>query len=236
MQILYASRERCKLQISRVFTEVLQILLKEHLNENGGQFINFIANFPLNILDGPTLRFKLIKTLIAEVRSSDDVCLALLARHDSNLLVEVLEQSQQHYQNCSNGVPNKEFILHQALRNKLHFAPLIAKQLKNASNVKNRGLRNNLLILKIADELSNTKQTLSELGNINKWLSEYTVDGTPLHLKEIHKFFYADFQRIAIILDFLKRYTDLYKTITLDAILNGRSVLKLLYDYDIDTK
>uniref|UniRef100_A0A0K8VZH0 Zinc finger FYVE domain-containing protein 26 n=1 Tax=Bactrocera latifrons TaxID=174628 RepID=A0A0K8VZH0_BACLA len=235
VQILNASRERCKLQISRVFAEVLQILLKENSNENGAQFTNFIANFPLNILDGPTLRFKLIKSLIEKVNSSDDVFLALLARHDSNLLVEVLEQMQQQYQNCSNGVPNKEFILQQALRNKLHFAPLIAKQLKNASNVKNKGLRNNLLILKIADEFSNTKQALSELGNINKWLSEYAVDGSPLHLKEIHKFFYADFQRISTILDFLKRNTDLYKTITLDAILNSRSVLKLLYDYDIDT-
>ncbi|XP_011179039.1 zinc finger FYVE domain-containing protein 26 homolog [Zeugodacus cucurbitae] len=235
LQILNVCREKYKLPVSRVCAEALQLLLQQNVTENRTQFINFIANCPLNVLDNPPLRCKLIKTLITEVRSADDVCLALLARHETNLLVEVLEQSQEQYRNCSNGVPNKEFILQQTLRNKQHFAPLIAKQLKNASNVQNKGLRNNMLILKIADEFSNIKQTLSELGNINKWLSEYNVDESPLHLKEIHKFFYADFQRITIIVDFLKRFSALYKTITLEAILNSRSILKLLYDYDIDT-
>ncbi|XP_004529516.1 zinc finger FYVE domain-containing protein 26 homolog [Ceratitis capitata] len=234
LQILSLNRDKCKLQIDRVILEVLQLLLKKDDAKNRDPFINFIVNFPLIILNVPALRLKLTKLLTKDIESSDDICLALLARHDSNLLVEVLEQSHEKWLICSTGAPSKEFILQQALRNKLHFAPLTARQLKNASSISNNGLRNNLLILKIADELSNTKQTLSELGNINKWLGDYSIDGTPAHLQEIHKFFYADFQRIALILDFLKRYTDIYKGITLDAILNGRCVLKLLYDHDID--
>ncbi|XP_053948661.1 zinc finger FYVE domain-containing protein 26 homolog [Anastrepha ludens] len=234
LQILNLNREKSKLHIRRVIAEVLQLLLTQNDSKCRAQFINFIVNFPLNILDVTSLRLRLIKQLISEMAQTDDAYLALLARQESNLLVEVLEQSQEQWQNCTTGVPNKEFVLHQALRYKQHFAPLVAIHLKNAHSVADKGLRNNLLILKIANELSNTTQTLAEVGNINKWLTEYSVDDTPAHLKEMHKFFYADFQRIAIIIDFLKRFSEAYKCIPLDTILNTRYALNLLYDYDID--
>ncbi|XP_036346664.1 zinc finger FYVE domain-containing protein 26 homolog [Rhagoletis pomonella] len=234
IQILNQSRDKSKFHISRVIAEVLHILLAQNDSKCRAAFINFIVNFPLNILEAPSLRLKLFKRLTEEMAKADDICLALLGRHDSNLLVEVLEKSQEQWQNCSIGVPSKEFVLHQSLRNKQHFAPLAAMNLKSAHNVTDKGLRNNLLILKFANELSNTKQTLAEVGNINKWLAEYNVDESPVHLQEIHKFFHADFQRIAIIIDFLKKFSETYKATPLDAILNARSILKLLYDYDFD--
>ncbi|KAH8283761.1 hypothetical protein KR054_000912 [Drosophila jambulina] len=232
LQLLQLLHVHSKLHIGQIIAAVLQQLLAEG-DVSSSSSLCLLANFPGSILEAATLRQKLITRLASDSASKEHILLALLARSEGNLLEDVLHEKQQTMRTkCSEAAPTRELVLWLALGQQEHFVATMCQQLKDFECIQDRTLRNTLLILRLANEFALGTQTLAELGCLDKCLKEFDASAAPEELQEVHKFFFADFQRLATLLNFLQP-REASKTLKVEALLRAPGVLTLIHDYGI---
>ncbi|KAH8307861.1 hypothetical protein KR059_001168 [Drosophila kikkawai] len=233
LQLLQLLQVHSKLHIGQIIAAVLQQLLAEG-DVSSSSSLCLLANFPDNILEAATLRQKLMTRLASDSATKEHILLALMARGESHLLEDVLHEKQLTMRRqCSEATPpTRELVLWLALGQQEHFVATMCQQLKNFECFQDRTLRNTLLILRLANEFALGTQTLDELGCLDKCLKEFDPSAVPEELQEVHKFFYADFQRLSTLLDFLQP-REASKTLKVEALLRAPGVLTLIHDYGI---
>ncbi|KAH8232382.1 hypothetical protein KR032_005235 [Drosophila birchii] len=233
LQLLQQLQVHSKLHIGQIIAAVLQQLLAEG-DVSSSSSLCLLANFPDFILEAATLRQKLMTRLATESASKEHILLALLSRCEGNLLEDVLQERQQAMRTqCSEAAPpTRELVLWLALGQREHFVASLCQQLKDFECFQDRTLRNTLLILRLANEFALGTQTLDELGCLDKSLQEFDPSAVPEELQEVHKFFFADFQRLSTLLNFLQP-REASKTLKVEALLRAPGVLTLIHDYGI---
>ncbi|KAH8375975.1 hypothetical protein KR200_012072 [Drosophila serrata] len=233
LQLLQLLQVHSKLHIGQIIAAVLQQLLTES-DISSSSSLCFLANFRDSILEAATLRQKLMTRLAYDSASKEHILLALLARTEGTLLEDVLHEKQQVMRTqCSEAVaPTRELVLWLALDQQEHFVATMCQQLKDFECFQDRTLRNTLLILRLANEFALGTQTLDELGCLDKCLKEFDPAAVSEELQEVHKFFFADFQRLATLLNFLQP-REASKTLKVEALLRAPGVLPLIHDYGI---
>lgn len=234
VQILNICDTRLTLFGNNIMEDVLKYFLTKSPLELDVKFVNLIANLSFDFIDTSALHHTLVNSLVTQSQN-DKLLIALLCRSEAKLLEKVLAVFEQKEQ-CLEGLPTKEFVMYNALKHKEHFVPLTSLQIQNFQEVTDIGIRSNLLVLKIVNELMNTSKSISDIGNFNKWLEGFDVSILPINLQEIHGFFVADFKRLYVLIEFLNRSPDKSKNISIDTLLSENSILRLLYDYDILTR
>jgi len=171
--------------------------------------------------------------LVGESVTSEHLMLALLARSEGQLLEDLLQEQQVALRTqCGESAPTRLLVLWLALSQKEHFVASVCQQLKDFQCFKDPTLRNALLILRLANEFALGAQTLDELGCLDKFLEEFDVSAVPEELQEVHRFFYADFQRLSTLLNFL-RPREVSKTLKVDALLRAPGVLSVIHENGI---
>ncbi|EDW29212.1 GL18532 [Drosophila persimilis] len=231
LQILQILHERSKLHIGNIISAVLNEILA---NDITSRSLCVLANFPPSILEAATLRQKLMTRLVHESATSEHLILALLARQDGGQLLDQLlrEQQQAIRQQCSEGPPTRQLVLWLALDERENFVPTLCRQLKDFECLADKTLRNTLLILKLANEFALGPQTVDELGYLDKDLAAFDVAAVPDELQPVHQFFYADFQRLSVLLQFLGE-REASKSLKVEALLRAPGVLSLVHDHNI---
>ncbi|XP_022231662.2 LOW QUALITY PROTEIN: zinc finger FYVE domain-containing protein 26 homolog [Drosophila obscura] len=231
LQILQILHDRSKLHIGQIISAVLSEILA---NDITSRSLCVLANFPSCILAAATLRQKLMTRLVCDSATSEHLLLALLARQDGGQLLEDLlrEQKQAIHQQCSEGAPTRQLVLWLALGQRENFVPTLCRRLKDFQCFADKTLRNTLLILKLANEFALGPQTLDELGYLDQALAAFDVAAVSPELQPVHQFFYADFQRLAVLLQFL-RSREVSKTLKVEALLRAPGALSLVYDQNI---
>ncbi|KAH8312181.1 hypothetical protein KR044_009730, partial [Drosophila immigrans] len=242
LQILHVLHGQSKFQIGRIINATLRQLLDDDASDTDAapaslRSLSVLANFPQQILEAATMQKKL-KDRLAAVPwgKNDSLMLALLARRDPQLIKTVFHAQQQQQQiRWSNAADARQLVLQLALHQREHFVPKLCQQLKSFDCIEDRTLRNNLLILRLANEFALSMQPLDELAELGQVLDSFDVAAVPVELQPVHQFFYADFQRLGTLLKFLARQQDgnACKTIKVDALLRAPGVLPLIYEYGI---
>jgi len=170
---------------------------------------------------------------VGESVTSEHLMLAMLARSEGQLLEDLLQEQQVALRTqCGESAPTRLLVLWLALSQKEHFVASVCQQLKDFQCFKDPTLRNALLILRLANEFALGAQTLDELGCLDKFLEEFDVSAVPEELQEVHRFFYADFQRLSTLLNFL-RPREVSKTLKVDALLRAPGVLSVIHENGI---
>lgn len=242
LQILNLLYNQSKFYIGRVVCGALKHMLDNNdtfsTTPPWTRFLSVLANVPHQILEAAQFEQSLIAHLVnAALYNNEYLMLTLLARQDPHLLNTVLHKQQQQLEiACSNSAPTSQLVLNLALKQREHFVPRVCQQLKNFKCIHDRTLRNTLLILRLANEFALSSQTLDELAELDQPLAAFDLDAVPAELQPVHQFFFADFQRIGLILKFLKQQQDgnAFKTIKVDALLRAPGVLSLIYEHGID--
>ncbi|KAH8381950.1 hypothetical protein KR009_001129 [Drosophila setifemur] len=231
LQLLQLLHERSKLHINQIIGNVLRQLLEGDVSSP--QALCVLANFPAIVLEVPTLRQKLMTRLASDSSANEHLMLALLARREGELLEDLVREKELTMRSqCGESAPSRQLVLWLALSQKEHFVASVCQQLKDFECFPDRTLRNNLLILRLANEFALGSQTVDELGCLDKCLAEFEVGAVPEELREVHQFFYADFQRLSTLLNFL-RPREVSKTLKVDSLLRAPGVLSLIQDYGI---
>ncbi|XP_002000123.3 zinc finger FYVE domain-containing protein 26 homolog [Drosophila mojavensis] len=242
LQILSLLYNQSKFYIGRIVSGALKDMLDGNdtfsTTPPWTRFLSVLANVPQQILEATQLEQSLIAHLVNNALCNNEyLMLALLARQDPHLLNTVLHKQQQHLEiECTNSAPTSQLVLHLALKQREHFVPRVCQQLKNFECIHDRTLRNTLLILRLANEFALSSQTLDELAELDQPLAAFDVAAVPVELQPVHQFFFADFQRICVILKFLKQQQDgnAFKIIKVDALLRAPGVLSLIYEHGIE--
>lgn len=242
LQILNLLYNQSKFYIGRIVSGALKDMLDGNdtfsTTPPWTRFLSVLANVPQQILEATQLEQSLIAHLVNNALCNNEyLMLALLARQDPHLLNTVLHKQQQQLEiECTNSAPTSQLVLHLALKQREHFVPRVCQQLKNFECIHDRTLRNTLLILRLANEFALSSQTLDELAELDQPLAAFDVAAVPVELQPVHQFFFADFQRICVILKFLKEQQDgnAFKTIKVDALLRAPGVLSLIYEHGIE--
>lgn len=202
------------------------------------RFFSVLANVPQQILETTQSDQNLIEHILNDSLCNNEyLMLALLARQDPQLINTVLHKLQQQLEIvCTNSAPTSQLVLHLALKHREHFVPRVCQQLKNFECIRDRTLRNNLLILRLANEFALSTQTLDELAQLDQSLAAFDVAAVPAELQPVHQFFFADFQRIGLLLKFLQQQQDgnAFKTIKVNALLQAPGALSLIYEHGIE--
>jgi len=231
LQLLQLLHESSKLHIGQIIATLLRQLLDGDVSSPRSLCV--LANFPASILEAPTLRQKLMTCLVGESVTSEHLMLAMLARSEGQLLEDLLQEQQVALRTqCGESAPTRLLVLWLALSQKEHFVASVCQQLKDFQCFKDPTLRNALLILRLANEFALGAQTLDELGCLDKFLEEFDVSAVPEELQEVHRFFYADFQRLSTLLNFL-RPREVSKTLKVDALLRAPGVLSVIHENGI---
>ncbi|KAH8327302.1 hypothetical protein KR074_009640 [Drosophila pseudoananassae] len=231
LQLLKLLYDRSKLHIGHIISFVLRQLLDEEVSSPRALCV--LANFPGSILEAATLRNKLMTRLASDSPNNEHLMLALLSRNEGELLEELLrEQELAMRRQCCEVAPSRQLVLWLALSQREHFVASLCQHLKDFECFQDRTLRNTLLILRLANEFALGTQTIDELGCLDKSLSEFDMTAVPEELRKVHQFFYADFQRLSTLLNFL-RPRDISKTLKVDSLLRAPSVLSLIHDQGI---
>ncbi|XP_034669642.1 zinc finger FYVE domain-containing protein 26 homolog [Drosophila subobscura] len=231
LQILQLLRDKSKLHIGQIIAAVLHDLLT---NDITSRSLCVLANFPSSILEAATLRQKLMTRLLCDSAGNEHLLLALLARQDNGqLLKDVLHEQQQAIRvQCSEGAPTRQLVLWLALGQRENFVPTLCRQLKDFECFADKTLRNTLLILKLANEFALGPQTVDELGYLDQALAAFDVAAVSAELQPVHQFFYADFQRLSVLLQFL-RTREVSKTLKVEALLRAPGALSLVHEHSI---
>lgn len=223
--------DRSKLHIGHIISFVLRQFLDEDVSSPRALCV--LANFPGSILEAATLRHKLMTRLASDSPNNEHLMLALLSRNEGQLLEDLIqEQELTMRRQCSEVAPSRQLVLWLALSQREHFVASLCQNLKDFECFEDRTLRNTLLILRLANEFALGTQTIDELGCLDKSLAEFDVTAVPEELRKVHQFFYADFQRLSTLLNFL-RPRDVSKTLKVDSLLRAPSVLSLIHDQGI---
>ncbi|KAM8705661.1 hypothetical protein ACLKA7_010032 [Drosophila subpalustris] len=238
LQILFA---QSKFQIGRIISAALRQMLDDDASASTPAatrlLLSVLANFPQQILEAATLQQKLMERIVSVPWSNnEDLMIALLARQDSHLINTVFYTLKKEQQiQWSNLKDAQQLVLHLVLHHREHFVPRLCQQLKNFDCIQDRTLRNNLLILRLANEFVMSTQTLDELAELGQTLEAFDVAAVPVELQAVHQFFYCDFQRLCVLLKFLEKQQDgnACKTIKVDALLRAPGVLSLIYEYGL---
>ncbi|XP_060650775.1 zinc finger FYVE domain-containing protein 26 homolog [Drosophila nasuta] len=247
LQILQVLHAQSKFQIGRIISAALRQLLDDDASAVDSpaastRSLSVLANFPQQILEAASMQQKLKNRLVAVPwGKNDNLMLALLARQDSHMINTVFQaqKQQQEEQILWSNAPNaRQLVLHLALQQREHFVPRLCQLLKNFECINDHTLRNNLLILRLANEFALSTQPLDELAALNQVLDAFNVAAVPVDLQPVHQFFYADFQRLSALLKFLQNQQDgnACKTIKVEALLRAPGVLPLIYEYGIQSK
>ncbi|EDV42765.1 uncharacterized protein Dana_GF16864 [Drosophila ananassae] len=231
LQLLKLLHDRSKLHIGHIISFVLRQFLDEDVSSPRALCV--LANFPGSILEAATLRHKLMTRLASDSPNNEHLMLALLSRNEGQLLEDLIqEQELTMRRQCSEVAPSRQLVLWLALSQREHFVASLCQNLKDFECFEDRTLRNTLLILRLANEFALGTQTIDELGCLDKSLAEFDVTAVPEELRKVHQFFYADFQRLSTLLNFL-RPRDVSKTLKVDSLLRAPSVLSLIHDQGI---
>ncbi|XP_039490936.1 zinc finger FYVE domain-containing protein 26 homolog [Drosophila santomea] len=231
LQLLQLLHKRSKLHIGQIISTLLRQLLDGDVSSPRSLCV--LANFPASVLEAATLRQKLMTRLVVHSVTSEHLMLAMLSRSDGQLLDDLLQEQQLTMRTqCTEAAPTKLLVLWLAHNQREHFVASVCQHLKDFQCFQDATLRNNLLILRLANEFALGPQTLDELGCLEKFLSEFDVSAVPEELQEVHRFFYADFQRLSILLNFL-RPREVSKTLRVDALLRATGVLPLIHENGI---
>lgn len=244
LQILQILHGQSKFHISRIISAALRQMLDDDASAStpasappSSCLLSVITNFPQQILEAATMQQKLMERIVAVPwGKNDNLMLALLARQDSQLINTVFH-TQQHQKKIqwSNLEEARQLVLHLTLQERQHFLPRLCQHLKNFECIQDRTLRNNLLILRLANEFVMSTQTLDELAELSQTLKVFDVAAVSAELQPVHQFFYCDFQRLCVLLKFLEKQQggNACKTIKVDALLRAPGVLSLIYEYSI---
>lgn len=203
------------------------------------QLLSLLANIPQHILKTTTVLEDLPKYLLSVPwANNESSMLALLARSDSELLGTVLTKHHQQLAQqilWEKSAPLKQLVLQLALLQRQHFVPRLCQQMKKFTSIEDNILRNNMLILRLANEFALNTQTLDELAKLDKVLNAFDVASVPAELQPVHQFFYADFQRLYVMHEFLAKQLDgnACKTIKVNELLRAPGVLTLVYEHGI---
>ncbi|XP_064554719.1 zinc finger FYVE domain-containing protein 26 homolog isoform X1 [Drosophila montana] len=241
LQILQLLYDQSKFYIGRIISAALKQMLDNDGHNSAStatRFLSVLANFPQQILETATVQQRLLERLVSDSWGNNEhLMLALLARQDPQLINTVLHKQQQQLELlCGNAAPTNQFVLHLTLRQRVHFMPRLCQQLKNFECIQDRTLRNNLLILRLANEFALGRQTLDELAQLDQLLTVFDIAAVPAELQSVQQFFFADFQRLCVLLKFLQQQRDgnACKTIKVDALLCAPGVLSLIYEHGIE--
>ncbi|KAH8294946.1 hypothetical protein KR018_004572 [Drosophila ironensis] len=231
LNLLRLLHERAKLHIGQIIGNALRELLDGDVSSP--QSLCVLANFPANVLEAASLRHKLMTRLTRDSPASEHVMLALISRREGDILADLIrEQELSMRRQCSEAGPTRHLVLWLAFSQREHFVASVCQQLKNFDCIQDRTLKNTLLILRLANEFSLGTQTIDELGCLDKCLADLDLGALPEELREVHQFFYADFQRLSILLNFL-RPREVSKTLKVDALLRAPGVLSLIHEHGI---
>ncbi|XP_068156330.1 LOW QUALITY PROTEIN: zinc finger FYVE domain-containing protein 26 homolog [Drosophila tropicalis] len=228
-----------KYKVGRIITLAIQQILEDHESTSSqsslSDFYCVLVNLPQSILDeAHSLQHRLVNRLLSHNNQPEErLMLALLARPDDSMLDEVL-RIQEQMELRMPVPPTKEIVLWLAHNRREHFVPKLSKQLKSYGALEDRTLRNTLLILKLANEFAQGMQTIDELAVLDLPLGGFDVTTVPQDdLQQVLGFFYADFQRLSVMLEFFRNQEDLSKVIKVEQLLRAPGVLSLIYDYGI---
>ncbi|XP_034484711.1 zinc finger FYVE domain-containing protein 26 homolog [Drosophila innubila] len=240
LQILQILHGQSKFHIGRIISAALRQMLDDDASASSPaptRLLSVLSNFPQQILEAATMQQKLNERIEAvSWNYNEDLMLSLLSRRDCNLINTVFHTQKQEQQiQWRNLKEAQQLVLHLALHQRDHFVPRLCQQLKNFECIQDCTLRNNLLILRLANEFVMSTQTLDELAELGQALEAFNVAAVPAELQPVHQFFYCDFQRLCVLLKFLEKQQggNACKTIKVDALLRAPGVLSLVHEYGI---
>lgn len=226
-------------------THIIGLALKQMIEADDDasfpstQLLSLLANLPQQILKSTNVLEDLQKRLVSlPWANNENAMLALLARSDAELLITIL--STQHQQLgrqilWEKSAPIKQLVLQLALYQREHFVPRLCQQMKKFTSIEDNILRNNMLILRLANEFALNTQTLDEIAQLDQVLKAFDVASVPAELQPVHQFFYSDFQRLYVMHEFLAKQLDgnACKTIKVSELLRAPGVLTLIYEHGI---
>lgn len=237
LDLLLLKSEKYKFQINFVFRTAFWELLK-HAEKYGfnAKALKFLNKIPQEILESSIdgdLREKMRKCLKVS-KLGNEFYLSLIGRETIqpiNGILELLKEKQWQY--FQNPLGTKEYILYQALNNKTHFLTLIPNQITNFNDIEDVILRNNLIILKLVQEFSITSQLLCQLPNVEQCLEYFNMQTIPEDIRPVYDFFYRDFKRITIILNYVEKFKDMSPIITVKDMLTKSSNLEIINKFKL---
>lgn len=239
LQILEILLKESKFHITNIISNALRQMIDDDASFPSTQLLSFIANVPQYILKTPTMLEDLQKYLLSVPwANNESSILALLARSDGELLGTVLTIHHQRLGQqilWEKSAPLKQLVLQLALHQREHFVPRLCQQMKKFTSIEDNILRNNMLILRLANEFALNTQTLDELAKLDQVLNAFDVASVPAELQPVHQFFYSDFQRLYVMHEFLAKQLDgnACKTIKVNELLRAPGVLTLVYEHGI---
>lgn len=219
--------------LRKSFKELLNCVPAEGFNY---KILKFLNRIPEEILQN-SLDDKLRPTMqkcLSESKISEEFYLSLIGRETTTFLHDILELlKESRWQHFQNPLGTKEYVLYHCLDNKTHFLTLIANQITKFKDIEDVELRNNLIILKLVEEFSTTAQHLNQLTDVEKCLTYFNIDTVSNDLRPIYKYFYQDFKRLTVILNYVKMFEGMTACITVRDILSKSSNLDVINKYKL---
>ncbi|KAM7359354.1 zinc finger FYVE-type containing 26 spastizin [Cochliomyia hominivorax] len=238
LDILLLKWTKLKYQLKPLILKTLEELLKRASKEGfKNKILIFLNKIPeeilqISLVDG-ALREIMCKCLL-KTEINEEFYLSLMARESTQSLSDVIELLKEvKWQYFQKPLGTKEYILYQALDNKAHFLTLMAQHITNFKDIHDVQLRNNLIILKLVYIFSMTTQLLKQLPNIQQCLDYFDMDTIAEDLRPVYNYFYKDFKRLTIILNYIQTFKDLADNITMEDILSKTSNLEVINKYKL---
>ncbi|XP_023296696.2 zinc finger FYVE domain-containing protein 26 homolog [Lucilia cuprina] len=213
----------------KVFEELLNRVPANGFDNKTLKFLNKIPEEILqNSLEGP------LRKCLHDIKLNREFYLCLMGRETTQSLYDILELLKEtQWQYFQNPLGTKEYTLYQALDNKAHFLTLMANQITNFKAISDVQLRNNLIILKLVQEFSMTNQLLSQLPNIQQCLEHFDIETTTEDLRSVYKYFYKDFKRLTVIINYAQKFKHMSSCISVQDILLKSSNLEVINKYKL---
>lgn len=238
IDILLLKWSKFKYQLKPLLLKSLEDLLNRINTTQGfnNKILIFLNKLPEEILQN-SLEGQLRETMrkcLHTTKVNPEFYLSLLGSESQQSILDIMDLLKEtQWQYFLKPLGSKEYILYHALDNKTHFLTLMANQIQNFKDIEDIQLRNNLIILKLVQVFSMTTQFLIQLPNVQQCLEYFVIDEIAEDLSPVYTYFYKDFKRLTVILNYVEKFKDMSASITLQDILSKTSNLEVINKYKL---